>query len=60
VEEDQAEVEDAAGDALAINGDVLFVQVPAAGRICRVAILSLSLYSLPASFLNDSSRRMAL
>jgi hypothetical protein len=30
VEEDQGEVEDAAGDALAIDGDVLFVQVPAA------------------------------
>jgi hypothetical protein len=29
VEEDEPEIEDAAGDALSIDGDVLFVEVPA-------------------------------
>ncbi len=31
MEQEQRKVEDAAGDALAVDGDVLFVQVPAAG-----------------------------
>jgi hypothetical protein len=60
VEEDQAEVEDAAGDALAVNGDVLLVEVPAARTDLQGGDLVVELVFLAVSFLNESSRRMAL
>ena len=61
VEEDQAEVERCRRRRAGHRPVTCFSsRCQPRGRICRVAILSFSLYSLPASFLNDSSRRMAL